>query len=166
MKSDNADGGPLWEPVNPKALPDIWKHLANERLMFAMDMDDIAVKIGPERQLFLDNYLIGKAEHINREVHHPVRSDHNPLKIGEAVLWKAGVMMFEESPRFRMWYLPEAHAHAHAWKNQPKSRWLTSYAVSEDGEHWTLPDLDIYEIPEWPRRLPAHAGGSGLRPPL
>ena len=40
---------------------------------------DLPVKLGLERQLFLDNYLIAKAENVSRQVHQPKRHPDNPV---------------------------------------------------------------------------------------
>ena len=39
----HASGGPLWEDVDPNGLAGAWKQLANERVMYPMEMKNIAV---------------------------------------------------------------------------------------------------------------------------
>ena len=60
------EGGPLAEPVDEGQLPLTWRNLSNERVVFPLDMKDMPVKIGRERQLFLDNYLIAESANVRR----------------------------------------------------------------------------------------------------
>jgi len=46
--------------------------------MFPLAMKDMPVKIGRERQLFLDNYLIAESENVTRQVHLVHFSDERP----------------------------------------------------------------------------------------
>jgi hypothetical protein len=50
------------EPFDMEELRTTWRNLANEQVMFPLDMKDMPAKIGKERQLFLDNYLIAEAQ--------------------------------------------------------------------------------------------------------
>ena len=140
-------GWPLSEDVDLHQLSIVWKSLGNEALMYPLNMADVAVKIGLESQLFLDNYLIAKTSNIKRQVHHPVRSKHNPMFDDQRIWWLQHVMQFDESPRFRMWYTPDVNFHP--WKENEKIRFVTAYAVSEDGMNWTRPHLDLYQIPNY-----------------
>jgi hypothetical protein len=89
-----------------------WRNLANEQVMFPLDMKDMPMKIGKERQLFLDNYLIAEAQHVTRKVHQPERFEGNPIIIPhtpktedlEYLAVVMNVMQFKKPPRFRMWY--------------------------------------------------------------
>ena len=47
--------------------------------MFPLDMKDMPAKIGKDRQLFLDHYLIAEVQHVTREVHQPERFKGNPI---------------------------------------------------------------------------------------
>ena len=153
VAAGNADAGPadtdsLFEVVDPEMLPQVWQQQANERMMFPMRMADIAARIGRERQLFVDNALIGKAENVTRQIHQPVRSPHNPMLDDQTVWWLQHVIKFDESPRFRMWYNPAVNFHL--WKPNQRIRFVTAYAVSEDGVNWERPDLGLYKIPKYP----------------
>ncbi len=82
IPTDSSDpaGGPLCEPLDDEGqVHQIWRQLANESLMFPLDMKDIAMKIGPQRQLFVDNELIADASNVTRQVHSPVRYEGNPI---------------------------------------------------------------------------------------
>ncbi len=152
------EGGPLTEPLNPDQLPVAWRNLANERVMFPLDMKDMPVKIGRERQLFLDNYLIAHSANLRRQVQRPIRHKGNPvvtpfLPKTEDLEYRAvaaHVLQFKTSPRFRMWY--QSYPEWHPWGENQKIRFASSYAVSDDGIHWSKPDLDLHKIE-----------GSGLR---
>jgi hypothetical protein len=152
------EGGPLAEPLDERQLPVTWRNLANERVMFPLDMKDMPVKIGRERQLFLDNYLIAESANVRRQVQRPRRDKRNPIVTpfvpeGGSPEYRAvaaHVMQFKTSPRFRMWY--QSFPDWHPWRPDEKIRFASSYAVSEDGIHWSKPDLDLHRIK-----------GSGLR---
>jgi len=147
-----AAGGPLWEPGDMKRLKTIWPHLANERLMYPLRMRNIAAKIGPERQLFVDNYLIARASAVTREVHPPVRYKNNPVLTGlvddKSKLTSTAIVMhvlkFDRAPKFRMWYW--SWRRWHPWKDGQTIRFGVSYAVSDDGIHWKRPVLNLHRI--------------------
>ena len=77
--ADAPEGAPLVEPFELNDLRTTWRNLANESVMFPLDMKDMPVKIGKERQLFLDNYLIAESQHVTRQVHQPKRYKGNPI---------------------------------------------------------------------------------------
>ena len=138
----------LSEPVDIKQLKTTWKNLANEQVMFPLDMQNIAVKIGRERQLLVDNRLLARADNVSREVHRPRRHPSNPVfkaareKFNQAVV--QNVLQFKTSPRFRMWYTSWDD-----WRTLPggqRIRFGSSYAVSDDGVHWRRPELNLHTI--------------------
>lgn len=143
---DLAEGDPLSEPFDLEDLPRVWRHLANESLMYPLVMDHVAMKLGPHRQLFLDNELIARASNLTRQVHQPVRYEGNPIfkALGTANACVIKVLTFDESPRFRMWYTSAKGWHF--WKQGQEIRGGTSYAISEDGVHWERPQLDLHKI--------------------
>ena len=148
----NAGGGPLHEPFEVEDVLTTWRHVANERVIFPLDMADIAVRIGPHRQLFLDNYLVAEAEGVTRQVHRPTRYEGNPIlrpfeweppeKENRAVV--GHVMQFETAPRFRMWY--QSYPGWHTLPTGQRIRFAVSYAVSDDGMTWRKPKLNLHEI--------------------
>ena len=154
VRESVAEDGPLGEKVDQSEALRVWKHLANERLMFPMQMADVAKKIGTQRQLFVDNCLIARAKHVTRQVHRPKRYAGNPLlKPLPGMLWVQHVYQFEESPRFRMWYTTApGGAGWYEWKPGERIRFATNYAVSEHGMHWKRPDLGLYEIGDRPKK--------------
>ena len=145
---DSSAGTPLVEPPDPDQLQTTWRNLAHEQVMFPLNMKDMPVRIGRQRQLFLDNYLVAGSENVTRQVHHPLRSPHNPVltppnaPMNHAVVQH--VLQFEQSPRFRMWYWSWDD-----WQTLPggqRIRFGTSYATSDDGIHWERPNLDLHTV--------------------
>ena len=150
-------GGDLAEPVSQDALRATWRNLAHEGVMFPLDMGTLPVRIGGQRQLFVDNYLIAKARDVTRLVHAPRRHPDNPLLFYRAEEGRTvpstipmQVLQFDDAPRFRMWYW--SWRGWHEWPDGRRIRFGTSYAHSEDGVHWVRPDLDLHRIPGSPER--------------
>ena len=124
--------------------------LANERLMYPVDVSDWPVKIGPERQLFVDSYLVAEASFVRRTVHQPVKYEGNPIMVDREP-WEKDkkvillqVLRDPDTGKFRMWYT--------IWVRftfpgtQTKGRHMpTLYAESEDGIHWVRPKLGLLE---------------------
>jgi len=144
------EGAPLAEPFKLEELSTTWRNLANESVMFPLDMKDMPVKIGKERQLFLDNYLIAESQHLTRQVHRPKRYEGNPIVTPDGPreamnrVVVAHVKQFTTSPRFRMWYW--SYPGWHNWENDQQIRHGSSYAVSDDGMTWRKPNLDLHKI--------------------
>ena len=121
--------------------------LANEHLMFPLDQSDWPVKTDRTRQLFVDDYLIASYENVRRRVHLAIKHPDNPLLepdrpwegagcAGEHVRWD------EERQRFRMWYQALTNFEL---PSGTRVTCPTCYAESEDGLHWTKPELGICE---------------------
>ena len=64
--AEKAGAGPQ---VDASLFPSAYGVLANERLMYPVDMSDWPVKIGPQRQLFVDDYLIASRSNLTRLYH-------------------------------------------------------------------------------------------------
>ena len=134
--------------VDASLFPGAYGVLADERLMYPVDMSDWPVKITCERQLFLDDYLIARRSNVTRQVHPPTRHPGNPvLRLWEKP-WEHGyghslwVLRDEKTERFRMWY--NFH-HRIEGEDSVRYRAPTCYATSEDGVHWTKPNLGIWK---------------------
>jgi len=145
---DESEGAPLIEPLDQNHVRITWRNLANEQVMFPLDMKDMPIKIGRERQLFLDNYLVDESANVTRQVYHAKRYQHNPvLALPKAELNHMvvqHVLQFDKPPRFRMWYWSYD-----SWQMLPSSqqiRFATSYATSNDGMHWERPNLDLRQV--------------------
>lgn len=96
------------------------------------------LKIGPESQLFVDDYLIHSMVGIVRAPHQPVKYSGNPLLIadrpwemqGKNHIYANGSIMFDpETKQYRMYY-DGAHL----------------LAYSQDGVTWTKPNLGLIEF--------------------
>ena len=83
-----------------------WQHLGDEQIMFPLAMRDIPVRIGADRQLFVDNYLIAESDNVRRQVHQPRRHLNPVLTRGDKIdrVFVLQAPKFDTSPNFRMWY--------------------------------------------------------------
>lgn len=62
--------------VDKKLYPQAYGSLANEHLMYPVDMSDWPVQITTERQLFVDDYLIATCTDLSRQLHQAKRHGH------------------------------------------------------------------------------------------
>ncbi|MBH05775.1 MAG: hypothetical protein CMJ20_05585 [Phycisphaeraceae bacterium] len=150
MKYEQAEN-PLAESFDPDQLITAWRNMANEQVMFPMDMSTIPVRIDHCRQLFVDNYLIADTEHVTRRTHEPQRHPDNPIvrsaeeNIGNGIAI-GFVLQFDEPPCFRMWYVSDPKHHLREDEGD-LIRYMVCYATSDDGIHWDKPNLDMYTVP-------------------
>ena len=142
--------GPLdSNSVDWSLFPRAYGILADERLMYPVDASDWPVKVGPERQLFVDNYLVAESTFVKRTVHQPVKDSRNPIMVAREP-WeqtkKVIILQTLRDPdtgKFRMWYT--------SWVQfkypgtDIRGRMPTLYAESEDGIHWERPKLGLLE---------------------
>ncbi len=104
------------------------------------------IVLGKEVQLFADDFLIDRMDHVARGLHYPGRASENPVMKpdqpweGTVILQPGTVLFDEEEQIFKMWYntLPV--------KDKPDIEEFICYAVSKDGIHWTKPSLGIVEF--------------------
>ena len=86
------------------------------------------------KQLFLDNYLLARLEHVKRKLHQPkkygpvIRADQ-AWEDANVQIWGGGPFWSEEEQVWKLWYVG-------------RSDTLTGYAVSKDGIHWEKPTLN------------------------
>ena len=57
-------GVPLVEVHDMDDLHTTWKNLANEQVIYPLDMRDFPVRLDASHQLFLDNYLIAESANV------------------------------------------------------------------------------------------------------
>ena len=94
--------------------------------------------IGNEKQLFIDDALIGRSSHVTFQVHSPDTTEQvcivadKPWELGGEV-HPFGVSMFEDDGIYRMYYP--------CYDSDYKLLFCT--ATSTDGIHWDKPELDI-----------------------
>ena len=98
---------------------------------------------GPWRRLFLDAMVVEQSEGLERVFHAARKHEGNPV-LRKDKPWEGsptysgpyiyGTVMWDGG-KLRMWY--------HAWTN---GAYFNPYAESEDGIHWTKPNLGIIEF--------------------
>ncbi|MFH1741905.1 MAG: hypothetical protein ABIH23_23120 [bacterium] len=98
--------------------------------------DDECVQIGTQKQLLVDNHIIADMKNVTRELGEVTKAnDGKPIIVADkpwenADLFRLGSVI-RDGDRFRMWYLMNDD--------------LMGYAESEDGVHWTKPNLGTHE---------------------
>ncbi|OHB75057.1 MAG: hypothetical protein A2W31_04765 [Planctomycetes bacterium RBG_16_64_10] len=150
VSSVSATGtGSADEPASDRGLfPKAYGILANEHLMYPVDMSGWPVRIDTSHQLFVDDYLLAATENIRREVHHPTKHPANPLLIGDKPWEERGtvfqiVRRDEASGRFRMWYAGYVNFRL---PDGVPVRFPALYAESKDGITWDKPALGLHEF--------------------
>ncbi|MBI4605401.1 MAG: hypothetical protein HY721_25840 [Planctomycetes bacterium] len=94
------------------------------------------VQVGLRKQLFVDDHVVAETRGVTRELGQVVKAnDGKPVLVADkpwenADLFRFGTVI-RDGDRFRMWYLMNDD--------------LAGYAESQDGLHWTKPDLGEYE---------------------
>ncbi len=148
LSSARADGLPD-KHVDRSLYPKAYGVLADEHLMFPVDMADWPVKITTERQLFVDDYLIASCSKLTRRLHAPKRHPANPvLRIREKP-WEHSfghsvfVLRDKRTGTFRMWYNLR---HRIPGEGGVMYRGPMCYAESTDGLRWTKPNLGIHKF--------------------
>ena len=99
------------------------------------------VPIGSDRQLFVDDFWIDQANGITRLLHEPERRE---IALGPEHPWEAGglsyLTTFADAGRIRGWYRADPAV------NDSDHNSVTCYAESDDGIHWTKPEVGLIEI--------------------
>ena len=103
------------------------------------------LEIGTAKQLFLDDYIVASAEGVFPVLNQPVKYKNNPvLELkpdqpveGQELIIAQGSVIYDEKEKlFKMWY----EGATYHWRNN-----VIAYAYSQDGVHWTLPNLGLVE---------------------
>ena len=105
----------------------------------------LPMDIGSRLELFVDGHLIERLQGASLKLHEP-RLEETALKFDAP--WEGSgnhyITVFKDGTRYRMYY------RAVPGSNVPASgkgwQLLTCYAESEDGIHWTRPNLGIIEF--------------------
>jgi hypothetical protein len=98
-----------------------------------IDLRDWPVKVGPEMQLFVDDFLVAQQTGITFRLHQPEKYAGNPL-ITPSPDWERLVLCYgsilrdSRSGGFRMWYTNDTGI---------------AYASSSDGLHWNKPPVGM-----------------------
>ena len=142
------DNNELEAATDSSLFPKAYGVLANEKLMFPVDMRDWPVKINGQRQLLVDDYLIATAQNVTRTVHqakkladNPIMTDHTPWD-GRGPVFPI-VMRDEVNGTFRMWYTGNV---VYNLPSGTRVRFPALYAESNDGIRWTRPELGLHEF--------------------
>ena len=148
-----AEEQPSAGTVTDRSLfPKAYGLLANEHLMFPVDMSDWPVKIDDTRQLFVDDYLIAKSDNLVRQVHQVRKHPASPMLIPDKPWEKGGgregcvfatIHRDAETGRFRIWYSGYC---VYTQPSGQRARFPGLYAESEDGIRWHKPELGLYEF--------------------
>ena len=106
---------------------------------------DRVVDVGTDKQLFVDDSIIGSLERAYRVLNQPVKYEGNPVlelkpeqKVGgqDLVVVMGNVIYDAEEQIFKMWY----DAAVYDW-----SQVFLGYATSKDGMRWERPNLGLLE---------------------
>jgi len=143
-----ADEGGAGTATDQSLFPEAYGVLANEQLMFPVDMSDWPVKIDCSHQLFVDDYLLASIKNIKRTVHQATKFSGNPIMTDHTPVDGAGpifpiVQRDQQTGRFRMWY---AGRITYTLPNGTSVRFPALYAESDDGVAWTKPGLGVFEF--------------------
>jgi len=129
-------------------FPKAYGVLANEKLMYPVDMSDWPVKIDSSHQLFIDDYLLASVENITRTVHQATKFTGNPIMTDHTAVEAAGpvfaiVRRDEQTGTFRMWYSGNVN---YTLTDGTRVRFPALYAESDDGLSWKRPELGLHEF--------------------
>ena len=90
------------------------------------------------RMLFIDDGDIASKQGVTRIIHPALKYGDNPVvapdRPWEEALIMGGTVLLEPDRGYRMWY-----------QSTRRGTYLNLYAESEDGLHWTKPDLGRYK---------------------
>jgi hypothetical protein len=99
--------------------------------------------IGSRLELFVDDWLIDNMSRTELRLNHPTPRE---LSIIFDKPWEGNtcgyVTVFEDKDKFRMYY----RGSHHDWSNKKVTHQLTCYAESQDGIHWSRPELNLFDF--------------------
>lgn len=108
---------------------------------------DEPIEIGSRRELFVDDYLIEKMDGVELRLHHPVFRE-KVITYGDKPVegnHSGYTTVFRDGDIFRMYF----RGLRYEWEGDYHSRKLvhqhTCYAESQDGIHWTRPNLGLFD---------------------
>lgn len=101
----------------------------------AQSVKSAPIDVGARKQLFLDDDLIASATNVARRIHPAEKSPSNPV-LRQTEPWEDPFnivygSVLRDAGQYKMWY---------------KSGPGVSYALSDDGIHWTKPPLGLVTI--------------------
>ncbi|MBN2291284.1 MAG: hypothetical protein JXM70_02600, partial [Pirellulales bacterium] len=103
------------------------------------------IDIGSRLELFVDDYLIDKADGVTRELHSPQRRN---VAIRFDKPWEGGacgyVTVFQDDDRCRMYYRAQDIVGPYSKFPNMYGPEVVGYAESKDGINWSKPKLNLY----------------------
>ena len=120
------------------------------------------LSIGSRRELFVDGYLVqhlsGRAE---LRLHHPTPRE---VALVTDRPWEGNgtnyVTVFQDEGRYRLYYRGCHYSYLDG-RDRPNHQDVYCYAESDDGIHWTRPDLGLFEWEGSKRNNIVWLGGGG-----
>jgi len=107
------------------------------------------VEIGSRRELFVDELLIGEFAGTRLKLHEPQRLPRNAYPARPTGHYAT---VIKDGDLYRLYYRGDKIPGAH-WRDgwtRYHDQEVTLYAESRDGYRWTKPDLNRYELAEFP----------------
>lgn len=107
------------------------------------------VDIGSRRELFVDDLLIGEFKGTRRKLHEPQKMPRDAYPTRPSGHYAT---VLQDGDLFRLYYRGDTIPGAH-WRDgwfRYHEQEVTLYAESQDGYHWTLPDLMLHDVESFP----------------
>jgi hypothetical protein len=110
---------------------------------------DQPLRIGNQRQLLIDDYLVEDRWGLTRVLHQPEKYLRNPVLLKDKpwegdVAYRPCVIHDEDYGRYRMWYQCFS---ASSYYGASGPAYFVCYAESDDGVNWEKPLLDVCAFP-------------------
>lgn len=134
------------------------------------------LELGTRLELMVDDHLVEELDAVTYRLHHPVPRE---VVMVHDVPWEGNASgyhtVFRDGDRFRMYYKALRYAVEEGRLSVPDSGYV-AYAESEDGIHWTRPDLGLIDFhgsshnnlvwrgPGWHGFTPFHDDRPGVSP--
>ncbi len=107
---------------------------------------DEPIAVDSRRELFVDDLLIDGSQDIEQRLHRPIPQD---VAIVHDEAWEGNVSyyhtVFQDDDLYRMYYRG-AHAGARSTYPDAVGHQVVCYAESNDGIHWTKPQLHLHDF--------------------
>ena len=124
-----------WSDANEKMdwtpFPIGYGILLNERYQFPMDMALVRAKLDSKRQLFVDNHMIAHIQGVLRQTHAAKDHPDNPI--------------FKPYSLQAVFICTNPHGSGYCM-HYNSAGWMMHVAHSQDGIHWEIPELDVFDL--------------------
>lgn len=131
-------------PPENNLFPQAYGILGRSEYLFPVDLGDWPLKVGTERQLFVDDFLVKSMSGLTRQHHQLKPHSDNPIytaKYQPGLIYL--VLRDDQTGKFRMWY--EARMY-YVDESGKRRRRPTVHIESDDGIHWRAPKLGVVEV--------------------